>query len=218
MTRYSVRVGLRENGVRVERTVSVDAKSPSVARTMALISCGREVVVLSVTPELYFEHRQHKYFWTAERQGDGTFAAVEFTPIGRGARSGSATRWKPAREARFPTRKAAEDCALEWYEAAKAKDTAATPADEQERQATLRSRAAFALLDPSLGVCKNCGGQVHVAEPGDERVAVGSGEDDESRGGCPLICVWYAAAGRHSQCPSVATYDRRARRVPAAGL
>lgn len=180
MPRYTVRLSDCENGVRVERTVSMDAKSPSGARKMALALYGSEVAVVSVHPERYFEHRQHRFCWTAERQSDGTFSAVEYAPIGPGARTGKATRWKPTREAHFRTRAAAKDCARQWYDAAKAKDTGSKAAEEQERQVPPELRVAYALIDPSLGTCRNCGGQLHVTRgQSGERFAVCSGEDDE---------------------------------------
>lgn len=123
MPRYAVRLSDRESGSRVEYVVSIEADSRRDARKMALALYGSDgTEVVSVQAERYFEHRQHLFFWTPNRLEDGTFAAIEYVPIGRGSRTGTATRLRHTREARFHTRKAAREQAQKWYEAAKAKD------------------------------------------------------------------------------------------------
>lgn len=172
MPRFNVSLRVIENGSAVEQTISVEASGPRDARKKTVDKYG-EVVIVAVGPELFLEHRQHRYAWSQERLDDGMYAAVEFTPVGPGARSGTAHRWKPRREAHFPTQAAAIACCQKWHDAAKTKD-GTRAIEEQEQRA-----AVDALLNPSLGTCKNCGGQLHVdRERGGERFLACCGEDD----------------------------------------
>ena len=175
--RYNLRLCVVENGSFVERTVSIEASSHDRARKIALDLYG-EVVIVAIGPERFLEHRQRRFSWSEKHLEDGTYAAVAFIPVGPGARNGTATHWKPTREAHFPTRSAAIKCARKWYEEARAKDARAEGAHEQDLQETPESLAASALLNPSFGACKNCGGQLHVDRgEGGERLMVCSGED-----------------------------------------
>jgi len=129
--RYAVRLSDCENGLRVERTVTIDAVNTRGAREMALALYGSdEAAAVSVHRERYFEYRQHMFCWTTERLGDGTFAAAEYAPTGPGARTGKATRWTLTRAVHFRTGRAAKARARKWYDTAKAKDAGAKAADE----------------------------------------------------------------------------------------
>lgn len=70
----------------------------------------------------YFETRQHRFHWTTERMGDGKYAAIEYRPVGPGARTGKARRWKLVREVHFNTRAKAKARALKWYYAEHTKE------------------------------------------------------------------------------------------------
>ena len=62
----------------------------------------------------YWQRNQRRFCWTTERMGDGTFAAFEYRPVGKGSRTGGATRFKLAREVHFKTRKAAKARTEKW--------------------------------------------------------------------------------------------------------
>lgn len=176
--RYNVQVRLVESGSLVDRTLSVEASGRDHARKVVLDLYG-DVVIVAIGPERFLEHRQRRFTWSQERLDDGTYAAVTFSPVGPGARNGTATRWKPTREARFPTRRAAIVCARKWYEEAKARDARSEADDGQRTRETPQSPAASVDLYPSFGKCKNCGGQLHVdREEGGERFIACWGEDD----------------------------------------
>lgn len=129
MPRYRVRLKDSRGGSRSERDVSVEADDPRLARRVALALYGSdETKAVSASRERYFEYRQHRYCWTHQRPRGGTFSAIEFVPVGPGARTGKATRWRPTRELHFSTRKAAMECAQKWYETAKARDSGAKAA------------------------------------------------------------------------------------------
>lgn len=69
----------------------------------------------------YFTHHGWMYCWTTERMNDGKYAAFIYKPIGKGARTGKATRWEMVKELHFTKRNTAKARALKWYETAKTK-------------------------------------------------------------------------------------------------
>jgi len=69
-----------------------------------------------------FRVGQHKFCWTTERMSDGKYHTFDYAPVGPGARTGKAKRWKLRREVKFATRKAARARALARYYAARAKE------------------------------------------------------------------------------------------------
>ncbi len=64
--------------------------------------------------------RGYRYCWTTERMSDGKYAAFTYRPVGKGSRSGKATRFKLAREVHFRTRRAAKQRAADWFNKANA--------------------------------------------------------------------------------------------------
>lgn len=126
MRRYGVRLSHLEDGSRVESTVNIEAESQRHAKGIALVMYGRDGTrVVSVYPQCYLEYRQRLFAWTPKNSQDGTYSAIEYAPIGPGARSGKATRWNPVQEVRLRTSGSAKMQAEKWYNAAKAKDTRA---------------------------------------------------------------------------------------------
>lgn len=60
------------------------------------------------------------FVYTTEKMGDGKYASAIYQPTGKGSRSGvkaKVTEWKPVREVRHGTRKAAKDRALRLWTA-----------------------------------------------------------------------------------------------------
>src|SRR3990172_551640 len=69
--------------------------------------------------QLYWQdYRGWQYGWTTERMGDGRYAAFIFKPVGKGARTGKATRWKKVKEVHFAKRSTAKARAKKWMETA----------------------------------------------------------------------------------------------------
>lgn len=64
--------------------------------------------------------RGYRYCWTTERLSDGKFAAFAYRPVGKGSRSGKATKLKKVREVRFRTRRQAKQRAADWFNKANA--------------------------------------------------------------------------------------------------
>lgn len=56
----------------------------------------------------------HQYHYTTERADAGKFWALEYKPIGEGARTGKARQWQLIRRVGFVRRKAAKARAYQW--------------------------------------------------------------------------------------------------------
>ena len=65
---------------------------------------------------MYFERGQTMYCWTTERMSDGTFRAFIYRPYGKGARTGTASKWRLTKEVKVKQRKIAKGQARRWYE------------------------------------------------------------------------------------------------------
>ena len=65
----------------------------------------------------YFENRKTKemFCWTVEKV-DGKYTCFNYTPAGKGSRSGSPKRWKLTKRIQFSKRKSAKARALKRYE------------------------------------------------------------------------------------------------------
>lgn len=182
MRRYNVRLRIIEDGSPLERTVSVQASGLNDARRR-IAEKYDDVLIVAVSPERFLEHRQHRYVWTQQPLDDRTYETIEFVPIGPGARGGRACRWKPTREERFRSKRAAIACAREWYDAAKAKY--APPAAETAEE--YQSAVDDALLYPSLRRRRDCGGELHV--------------DWQTDGERLLTCWGVGSGATGSDCP-----------------
>lgn len=69
----------------------------------------------------YWSHNGYEYHYTTERV-DGKFWAMIYRPIGDGARTGKAKRWKLQKKVSRVKRKDAKALALRWYTLAKELD------------------------------------------------------------------------------------------------
>ena len=67
-------------------------------------------------PRRSFERRAngHQYHYTTERADEDKFWALEYKPIGDGARSGKARKWQLVRQVGFVRRKSAKERAHQW--------------------------------------------------------------------------------------------------------
>lgn len=70
----------------------------------------------------YFDHVGIRYCWNVEpvNERDGRWFAWEYRPVGKGSRTGKATRWELKHRVRAGSRRAAKARAYGWYVRAKA--------------------------------------------------------------------------------------------------
>jgi hypothetical protein len=98
-----------------------DVTDPVLRRVFADLARTAPELFAALNPRQpsyrYFIYRQHKFCWTTERMGDGTYHAFEYRPIGPGSRIGKAKRWKLVRTVKFKQRSRAKARAFKWYRA-----------------------------------------------------------------------------------------------------
>ena len=61
----------------------------------------------------------HMYAWTTEKDHEGWFHALDYKPVGKGARSGKPEEWVRARSSKRRKRQDAKAIAVRWYEKSK---------------------------------------------------------------------------------------------------
>lgn len=74
----------------------------------------------------YFQYKHWQYCWTTERMADDRFAAFVYKPLRANGRLATKAEdihmWKVVKELHFNQRQTAKARAMQWVQAAKAKD------------------------------------------------------------------------------------------------
>jgi hypothetical protein len=93
-------------------------------RVWEILSQDPDIVALFTTRTpgyRYFEHAGTRFCWNVEpvNERDGRWFAWEYRPVGKGSRTGKATRWEMKHRERSGSRRAAKTRAHAWYLKAK---------------------------------------------------------------------------------------------------